>query len=144
MGLDQLVSEVAKKSRATQPRVVYLGGPIDYAVGDSVHELHHRKEWKELGLTPYCPRCECVGLSDEQAMLQNMLMVRESALAIFDLRFYSIGTPIEMFLRCWVHEKPAILIGTEDSLFVRQTLDRFPGHTLVSDLEEALSAAGTY
>lgn len=77
-------------------------------------------------------------------MTQNMIMVREASLAIFDLRFYSIGTPIEMFLRCWVHGKPSILIGTEKSLFIRQTMDRFPGHTLVSDPEQALVAAGTY
>lgn len=54
-----------------------------------------------------------------------MLLVKEAWLAIFDLKHHSIGTPIEMFLRCWVHHKQAILIGSEDSLFIRQTIDRF-------------------
>lgn len=116
--MEVLVRPVPKTQRS-----VYLGGPIDYVRADD--EWHQRREWIQWGLHPYCPRCECQGLSDEEAMTQNMFAVKESWLCVFDLRARTIGTPIEMFLRCWVHERPAIIIGGRESLFVRQTMDRF-------------------
>lgn len=108
-----------------EKKVVYLGGPIDFAPGLSADRFHQDVDWKGMGLTPYCPRCECRGLSDELAIDQNMLVLREAWLGIFDLRAHTIGTPIEMFLRCWIHQSPAIIIGKEESLFIRETERRF-------------------
>lgn len=104
------------------PRVVYLGGPIDLSGSDVFHQT---VDWEGMGLTAYCPRCECRGLTDGQCIEQNMLMVREAWLAVFNLTSHTIGTPIEMFLRCWIHQKPAIIIGEEKSLFIRETNSRF-------------------
>lgn len=70
-----------------------------------------------------------------------MLILKEAYLAVFDLRSHSIGTPIEMFLRVWVHDLRAIIIGTEESLFIRQTLDRYPQVDLVPDVDTAIVKA---
>lgn len=111
----------------SQPRVVYLGGPIDLVPTDNtrIDDFHRAIEWEKAGLKPYCPRCECMGLTDAQAIEQNMFMLGQAWLGIFDLRTHSIGTPIEMFLRCWIHQKPALLIGDERSMFIRETVNRF-------------------
>lgn len=122
----------AALARPESKRVLYLGGPIDLQEHNGrYHEFHTEINWKGMGITPYCPLCECQGLTDEQCMEQNMLIVRRAWLALFDLRTHSVGTPIEMFLRCWVHSRPAILIGSERSMFIRQTIDRFPNTYLV-------------
>lgn len=104
---------------------------MDYADHDVVTAWQHYPAWDRVG-RPYCPRCECVGLGDEQIIDWNRDALMEARVAVLDLRTHSIGTPIEMFWRCWVAEKPAILIAKEGSVFVRETARRF-NHVWVVD-----------
>lgn len=106
----------------TKQPVVYLGGPIDYSV-PAADAWRHDPEWEKV-YKVYCPRCECMGLTDEQVIVQNMAVLKQAAMAVFDLTFHSVGTPIEMFLRCWIYEKPAVLIAKE-GVFVRETQRRY-------------------
>lgn len=117
-------------------RTVYLGGPIDLGGSDA---FHRDIDWYSMGLQVYCPRCECDGLSDELCIQQNMHMLREAWLAVFDLQHHSIGTPIEMFLRCWIHQERAVIIGDKRrSLFIRHTANRF-GVYVAPTLSHALA-----
>lgn len=88
-------------------------------------DWRHLPGWAEIG-EPYCPKCRCVGLNDEQAMDKNLSALALARLAIFDLSHHSIGTPIEMYLRVWRLRRPAILISREGSLFVRYTETHYP------------------
>jgi hypothetical protein len=109
-------------------RLIYLGGPVDYAAVEHMDGWQHQWAWDTDGqYSPYCPRCEGVGLTDEQIINQNHGALMSAHIVILDLRSHSIGTPIEMFWRLWVAEKSAILITRkEPSVYVRFTLDRYP------------------
>lgn len=107
--------------------LLYLGGPVDFNQEDHRKAWQHWPDWELTGLYPYCPRCECAGLTDDQIMEKNRKALMGARLAIFDLRSHSVGTPIELYLRLWRREKDSILIGSRASVFIRVSADRFGG-----------------
>lgn len=119
--------------------LIYLGGPVDYASHNLDRDWRHWPAWKELELTPYCPKCECAGLSDVGIIEQNKAALMVAHFAILDLRSHSIGTPIEMFWRLWQGNRPTILIAKEGSVFVRYTTQHYPA-VVVADEAQALEA----
>jgi len=119
--------------------LIYLGGPVDYATHDTEKDWHHWSSWEELG-EPYCPRCRCAGLSDDEVISQNRWALSIARLAILDLRSHSIGTPIEMFWRLWEMRKSAVLIARPGSVFIRYTEAHYPA-IVVTRPEGALLVA---
>lgn len=120
--------------------LLYLGGPVDFNLEDHQKAWQHWPDWELTGLYPYCPRCECAGLTDEQIMEKNRKALMGARLALFDLRSHSVGTPIELYMRLWRREKLSILIGDPQSVFIRYSADRFGG-ILTANPETALKEA---
>jgi hypothetical protein len=125
--------------------LLYLGGPVDFNLEDHKSAWQHWGDWELTGLYPYCPRCECAGLTDAQIMEKNRRAVMRAKLAIFDLRSHSVGTPIEMYMRLFRREKASILIGSWQSVFIRVAVGHHGGILTAhpdAALEEALEQFG--
>lgn len=123
--------------RAPGQGLLYLGGPVDFNEEDHQKAWQHWPDWELTSLYPYCPRCECQGLTDSQIMEKNRKAVMEAKLAIFDLRSHSVGTPIELYIRLWRRQKLSILIADPRSVFVRVSVDQHGG-ILTANPETAL------
>lgn len=117
--------------------LLYLGGPVDFAKGPHEASWQHWDAWNTFG-KPYCPKCECVGLKDDQIIAKNRVNLIAASICILDLRGRSIGTPIEMYWRVWEADLPTILIVEPGSVFVRYTTDNYLA-TTVPTPEEALA-----
>lgn len=130
--------------RGPEQGLLYLGGPVDYDPGDHEKAWQHWEDWALTGLYPYCPRCECTGLTDEQIYEKNRKALMEAKLAVFDLTSHSVGTPIELYMRVWRRQKPSILVGKE-GVFLRLSRDLYGAHLVETQHEallEALRRAG--
>lgn len=115
-----------------------MGGAVDFNAEDHLKAWQHWPQWAALGFEPYCPKCECAGLTDDQVINQNYWKLRYAQVCILDLRKRSIGTPIELYWRVWQQRKSAILIAEPGSVFIRYSVQQF-GAILVETPEEALS-----
>lgn len=121
---------------------LYMGGPVDYSQEDHQKAWQHWPEWEEIGFAPYCPKCECQGLSDSEIIYKNKVALLQAEVCLLDLRGKSIGTPIEMFWRVWDNEASAILIVSPGSVFVRYTTRTYKNVFVVSSPKEALMLLG--
>ena len=116
---------------------LYVGGPVDYAKQDP-HGLFHM--FGEEGL--YCPMCQFrEGESAATTISRNMEACLSAQWAVFFLTGeYTVGTPIEAWLRAEASPDRTVIISGSGGLFVRYWSEK--GARIVGGPEAARRLVG--
>lgn len=112
---------------------LYLGGPIDYTVDG--HDWRHHG-WDEFEVL--CPVCmnQAANKSDREILKTNDTALRTAEVAILLLDGFSVGTPVEAYLRVGTG-KPTVLVHPQpQGVFVRYW-SSLPHVHVASSLDDA-------
>lgn len=120
---------------APERPMLYLGGGVDYS--EDPHSWRHSELWG--GFSVFCPICANSDDSGPDAVIANNLdALARSAYAVFDLRGYSIGTPIEAWAAVFEERYQCRVVLVHDGkagLFVQSM--QAAGAMVVQTLEAA-------
>lgn len=120
----------------SKPFEVYLGGPVDYT--NDPDGWRHDEPWNAFDT--YCPVCECRKLeSPRHVVEQNEAALLNAKVAVFRLDAFSVGTPVEAWLRA-KSGKPMVIVtgGMARGMYVR--LWQYGGAEVVDSFEDAAAA----